>query len=246
MTALLELLNVGKRVGTGRSRSLFEQLSLSVEPGQSIALVGESGSGKSTLLNLMAGLEPPDSGQVLLDGLDLATLGDDALARLRRTRIGFVFQAFHLLPQLTLAQNVALPLQLLAVGRQQAQAQARAMLEAVGLADRADDSVQLLSGGEAQRVAVARALVHRPALVLADEPTGNLDTDAADSVLALLRAQVRAQGAACILVTHSSRAAQSADLRYRLTPNGLLAEPQTQAQTAIASVPAAASPRVSH
>jgi putative ABC transport system ATP-binding protein len=132
-----------------------------------------------------------------------------------------VFQAFHLLPQLTLAQNVALPLQLLGVGRHEARQRSIEMLGAVGLGDRADDPVQLLSGGEAQRVAVARALVHRPALVLADEPTGNLDIEAADGVLALLRAQVHALGAACVLVTHSERAAASADLRYRLTPRGV-------------------------
>ena len=221
MTALLQLVNVGKHVGTGGRRALFEGLSLTVEPGQSIALVGESGTGKSTLLNLMAGLDRADSGSVLLDGVDLARLGDDALARLRRTRVGFVFQAFHLLPQLTLAQNVALPLQLLGVGRHEARQRSIEMLGAVGLGDRADDPVQLLSGGEAQRVAVARALVHRPALVLADEPTGNLDIEAADGVLALLRAQVHALGAACVLVTHSERAAASADLRYRLTPRGV-------------------------
>jgi len=225
VTALLQLDKVGKHVGSAHPRSLFAGLSLTVEAGQSVALIGESGSGKSTLLNLMAGLDRPDSGSVRLDGTDLARLDDDALARLRRTRIGFVFQAFHLLPQLTLAQNVALPLQLLEVARHEARTRALAMLDAVGLVERADDPVQQLSGGEAQRVAVARALVHRPALVLADEPTGNLDRDAADGVLALLHAQVRAQAAALVLVTHSLRAAATAAVRYRLTPTGVVAEP---------------------
>jgi len=221
VSALLELIDVGKRVGTGLSRTLFEGLSLAVQAGESVALVGESGTGKSTLLNVMAGLDRADHGSVRLDGLDLASLDDDALAALRRRRIGFVFQAFHLLPQLTLLQNVALPLQLLEVPRREARPRALQMLEAVGLGARADDPVQQLSGGEAQRVAVARALVHRPALVLADEPTGNLDADAADGVLALLRAQVAAHGAACVLVTLSLRAAASADRICRLTAHGL-------------------------
>lgn len=225
MSALLELIDVGKRVGIDRPRTLFEGLSLSVRAGESVALVGESGTGKSTLLNVMAGLDRADSGRVLLDGIDLETLGDDALASLRRRRIGFVFQAFHLLPQLTLLQNVALPLQLLDVPRLEARPRALAMLEAVGLGGRADDPVQQLSGGEAQRVAVARALVHRPALVLADEPTGNLDSDAADGVLELLRTQVKAHGAACVLVTHSMRAAGSADRVQRLTAHGVAPEP---------------------
>jgi len=221
VTALLELHDVGKRVGTDHPHILFERLSLSVQAGESVALVGESGTGKSTLLNLMAGLDRADQGTVRLDGIDLATLDDDALAQLRRRRIGFVFQAFHLLPQLTLLQNVALPLQLLDVPRTEARTRARAMLDAVGLGGRADDPVQMLSGGESQRVAVARALVHRPALVLADEPTGNLDSAAADGVLALLRNQVKAQGAACVLVTHSLRAAASADRVQRLTSRGV-------------------------
>ena len=223
MTALLELIDVGKRVGIERRRTLFEGLSFEVHAGESIALVGESGTGKSTLLNVMAGLDRADSGNVRLDGIDLATLGDDARASLRRRRIGFVFQAFHLLPQLTLLQNVALPLQLLDVPLAKARPRALAMLESVGLGERADDPVQPLSGGEAQRVAVARALVHRPALVLADEPTGNLDSDAADGVLSLLRAQVSAHGAACVLVTHSMRAAASSDRVQRLTARGVAA-----------------------
>ena len=186
--------------------------------------MGESGIGKSTLLNLVAGLDRPDAGSIRLDGVDLAALDDDALTALRRVKMGFVFQAFHVLPYLTVGQNVALPLSL--VGVSDADGDRRrcdAMLAAVGLADRSASMPRELSGGELQRVAIARALVHGPQLVLADEPTGNLDADSAAQVLRLLRDQVKANGAAGILVTHSRAAAATADRVLVLTREGLQA-----------------------
>jgi putative ABC transport system ATP-binding protein len=192
-------------------RQILRDLSFAVRAGEFIAVMGESGSGKSTLLNLIAGLETADSGIVRIGGVDLMALDDDARTRLRRARVGFVFQSFHILPHLTVAQNVELPLVLLGVGVAERRARTAAMLRAVGLAERHASPPRELSGGELQRVAVARALVHRPALVLADEPTGNLDPDTAGTVLTLLGDQVRAVGAAGVLVTHSGVAAARAD-----------------------------------
>ena len=183
--------------------------------------MGESGAGKSTLLNLIAGLDRPDSGTVLIDGVDLGTLDDDGRTLLRRRRMGFVFQAFHVLPYLSVARNVALPLALNGIGGPAADYRLGELLAAVGLADRADSAPGELSGGEMQRVAIARALAHRPAVLLADEPTGNLDPRIASSVLALLRDQVKHDGAAGILVTHSAVAAATADRVYVLE-NGQL------------------------
>jgi putative ABC transport system ATP-binding protein len=202
-------------------RQVLSDLSFSVSAGEFIAIVGESGSGKSTLLNLIAGLETPDSGTVRIGGTDLMALDDDARTELRRARVGFVFQSFHILPHLTVGQNVELPLVLLGTGVAERRARTTELLRAVGLGDRLESAPRELSGGELQRVAVARALVHRPALVLADEPTGNLDPDTAGTVLALLATQVRAAGAAGILVTHSSSAAARADRVLELD-HGLL------------------------
>ena len=201
---------------------LFEGLTLTVAPGEVVAIMGESGVGKSTLLNLAAGLDRADSGSVAIDGVALESLDDNGRTRLRRDRIGFVFQAFHILPHLSLAQNVALPLVLQGVGTAEAAARAGAMLASVGLADRERARPSQLSGGELQRVALARALVHRPAVVLADEPTGNLDPDTADRILDVFVAEVRASGAAAILVTHSDRAAAVAERRLNLTREGLV------------------------
>jgi putative ABC transport system ATP-binding protein len=204
----LEVEALARRYG---DRRILSDLSFAVGPGEFIAIIGESGSGKSTLLNLIAGLETPDSGTVRIGGTDLMSLDDDARTLLRRVRIGFVFQSCHILPHLTVAQNVELPLVLLGVGATERRARVADMLRAVGLADRLESAPRELSGGELQRVAVARALVHRPALVLADEPTGNLDPDTAGTVLALLGDQVRAAGAAGVLVTHSAAAAARTD-----------------------------------
>jgi len=194
---------------------------LAVREGEYVAIMGESGSGKSTLLNLIAGLDRPDAGRIALDGQDYAGLDDDGLTLLRRSRMGFVFQAFHILPHLDLLRNVALPLVLNGVGRQETAERARAMLEAVGLGERAASMPRELSGGEMQRVAIARALVHGPRLLLADEPTGNLDADSAAQVLALLRGRLADSGASGILVTHSAAAARTADRVLTLDRDGL-------------------------
>ena len=198
--------------------AVFSQVSLQVNSGEFVAIVGESGVGKSTLLNCLAGLDQWDQGSVLLDGQDLGRLGDEPLARLRRQHIGFVFQAFHVLPHLDVAQNVALPLMLL--GQHDA-ARVQAMLAAVGLEGLGVRLPQQLSGGQLQRVAIARALVHRPALLLADEPTGNLDPSTALRVLDTLVDQTRQHGAALVLVTHSQAAAERADRVLQLTAQGL-------------------------
>ena len=198
--------------------AVFSQVSLRVNSGEFVAIVGESGVGKSTLLNCLAGLDHWDQGTVLLDGQDLGRLGDEPLARLRREHIGFVFQAFHVLPHLDVAQNVALPLMLL--GRTDP-ARVQAMLSAVGLEGLGKRLPQQLSGGQLQRVAIARALVHRPALLLADEPTGNLDPSTALRVLDTLVNQTRQHGAALVLVTHSQAAAERADRVLQLTAKGL-------------------------
>ncbi len=187
--------------------------------------MGESGSGKSTLLNLLAGLDDPDRGSIVLDSIDLTTLDDDALTVLRRRRFGFVFQAFHLLPYLSVAQNVALPLSLLGMAVAEADARVASVLASVNLGDRGESMPRELSGGEQQRVAIARALVHGPDLVLADEPTGNLDAEAAGQVLRVLREQIKARRAAGILVTHSRAAAQTCDRILQLTATGLRALP---------------------
>lgn len=195
---------------------VLDGLELRLQAGEFIAIMGESGAGKSTLLNIIAGLDRPDSGRVLLDGTELSALDDDASTRLRRARIGFIFQAFHILPYLTVLQNVVLPLELLALSRSQREPRALQWLERCGIAALAQRYPRELSGGELQRIAIARALVHEPALVLADEPTGNLDAATAAQILALLREQVHASRASAILITHSLAAAHSADRIWKL------------------------------
>jgi len=216
---LLVLDRLGKSVPGGRV--LFSGLDLVLNGREFVAIRGESGVGKSTLLNLVAGLDRPDEGGVTIGGVTLSGLDDDALTELRCRRIGFVFQAFHVLPHLTLSRNVALPLLLQGGAAASANTDAEAMLEAVGLAGRGRDYPAQLSGGELQRVAIARALVHRPALILADEPTGNLDPETAFRVLALFQDRVREAGAAVLLVTHSDVAAAIADRTMILTRDGL-------------------------
>ena len=197
---------------------VFSHVSLTVAPGEFVAIVGESGVGKSTLLNCMAGLDTWNSGTVVLDGVDLGQLNDDQMARLRREKTGFVFQAFHVLPHLDVAQNVALPLMLLG---QHDDARVQAMLESVGLGGLGARLPQQLSGGQLQRVAIARALIHRPGLLLADEPTGNLDPGTAAVVMDALIAQTRQYQASMVLVTHSQAAAARADRVLKLSADGL-------------------------
>ncbi len=198
--------------------AVFSHVSLQVAPGEFVAIVGESGVGKSTLLNCMAGLDSWDAGSVSLDGVDLGALSDDQRALLRRQKVGFVFQAFHVLPHLDVAQNVALPLLLLG---QNDDARVQAMLAAVGLEGLGARLPQQLSGGQLQRVAIARALIHRPSLLLADEPTGNLDPTTAARVMDALVAQTREHGAALVLVTHSETAAARADRVLHLSSEGI-------------------------
>jgi putative ABC transport system ATP-binding protein len=218
---MLLLENVSKSFGRAPARQVLGGVSLRLQPGEYVAIMGESGSGKSTLLNLIAGLDAPDSGRVVVDGVDLATLDDSQRTRVRREKMGFVFQAFHLLPHLTVARNVALPLALNGVHGVAAARRIEALLSAVGLDARQRSWPSELSGGEMQRVAVARSLVHRPKFVLADEPTGNLDAASAQEVLHLLRTQLKRDEAAGILVTHSRAAARTADRIFRLSPEGL-------------------------
>jgi putative ABC transport system ATP-binding protein len=216
---------VGKSFTGASRRVVLAGISLAIERGEWIAIRGESGIGKSTLLNLIAGLERPDEGRVVVAGEDLGALDDDALTVLRRAKMGFVFQAFHILPYLSVAQNVALPLALNAWSPRAAGSRVLDVLSAVDLADRCDSMPRELSGGELQRVAIARALVHKPVLVLADEPTGNLDPDNASRVIELLRNAIKAEGATGVLVTHSEAAAARADRSLVLTRDGLRAEP---------------------
>ena len=213
--SLLSIDGLAKRYGDS---TVFEGVSLRVEAGEFVALLGESGVGKSTLLNAIAGLDSVDAGRVLLDGDDVTAMPERALALLRRAKLGFVFQAFHVLPHLSVADNVALPLLLL--GRPDP-ARVQAVLAAVGLAGLGERLPQQLSGGQLQRVAIARAVAHRPRLILADEPTGNLDPGTAERVMDVLSSEVRHEGAACVLVTHSTAAAGRADRVLRLTTAGL-------------------------
>jgi len=215
MSALLEVRGLAKRYGDS---PVFADVDLDVQAGEFIAILGESGVGKSTLLNCIAGLDTVDAGTVQLDGVRVQQLSEPEQAMLRRTRLGFVFQAFHVLPHLDVAHNVALPL--LLQGRREPQRVA-AMLDAVGLGALGARLPQTLSGGQLQRVAIARALVHGPRLILADEPTGNLDPETAERVLDVLVAQVREQQAACVLVTHSRTAAARADRMLMLTAHGM-------------------------
>ncbi|HEX3381004.1 MAG TPA: ABC transporter ATP-binding protein [Paraburkholderia sp.] len=225
----LECRGLSKRYGSGRI--VLAQLDFTLAAGEFVAIMGDSGVGKSTLLNLIAGLDRADNGSVLIDARAVEQLDDNAATRLRREKLGFVFQAFHVLPHLTLAQNVALPLLL----NDLPVAAALDMLAAVGLGGRGDDFPRALSGGELQRVAIARALVHRPTLLLADEPTGNLDPATAHDVLGLFRAQSKATGAATIMVTHSEAAAAVADRVLILSEGGLHAAREKAANIAHAA-----------
>lgn len=212
---MLKLININKGYADGRQ--VLSDLSYCLNDGEYVAIMGDSGVGKSTLLNLIAGLDKPDKGEILIDNVAISSLDDDAATRLRREEFGFIFQAFHILPHLTLSQNVALPLLLNGISVEAAEQ----MLVAVGLQGRSHHFPRQLSGGELQRVAIARALIHRPKLVLADEPTGNLDPDTAHEILMLMRTEIKANGASGIIVTHSKSAAATADRVLVLTKDGL-------------------------
>ncbi|HEX9179706.1 MAG TPA: ABC transporter ATP-binding protein, partial [Burkholderiales bacterium] len=195
----------------GTSQVVFDALSFALDRGEVVALLGESGGGKTTLLNLMSGIDTPDAGTVVFDGVAVHGLGEPARTLLRRERIGFVFQFFNLIPTLTVAENIALPLQLLGRSTQSAHEQVSRLLTETGLSGTGDRYPETLSGGEQQRAAIARALVHEPALLLADEPTGNLDEKTARRIIELLTGLVRRKGGTLLLVTHSEAVARSAD-----------------------------------
>jgi putative ABC transport system ATP-binding protein len=219
---LLEVRGVAKRFDP--ATPLLDGIDLDVARGEWVAIVGESGSGKSTLLNVLAGLDRPDSGEVRLDGKALPHADDDALALWRRKHVGFVFQAFHLLPYLSVAENIALPLALLEVPSRERRPRAETSLAAVGLAGFADRRPATLSGGEMQRAAIARALVHAPMLLLADEPTGNLDEGNAAGVLECMREAAARANACALMVTHSERAAAAAHRVLHLSGGRLRAD----------------------
>ena len=212
---MIELRNVSKTVTSGsQPLTILHPLSTTIPRGQFLAIVGPSGSGKSTLLGLIAGLDAPTAGSVVIDGVDITTLGEDALARLRGEKIGFVFQFFHLIPSLTAYENVAVPMEIAGVAA--ASVRARQLLEEVGLTGRAHHYPSQLSGGEQQRVALARALANNPSIVLADEPTGNLDSATGRHIMDLLRGVHTARGTTLVLVTHDAEIARLADVRIVL------------------------------
>ena len=210
--------NLARSYRSGTTRQVvFDGLSFSVAEGETVALLGASGSGKTTLLNLISGIDRPDGGKVWLDGVDVHALGEPERTLLRRRRVGFVFQFFNLIPTLTVGENVGLPLELLGHDSRSAQQRAAALLGDVGLADLASRFPETLSGGEQQRAAIARALAHRPALLLADEPTGNLDEDTGGRIIELLTSLAAHQGTTLLLVTHSAQVARAADRVLRLS-----------------------------
>lgn len=222
MTATVSLDNLCKSYQEGTSRrEVLSGLTMEVGSGEAVALLGASGSGKSTLLNIISGLVIPDSGSVLVDNVELSKLSAEARTLFRRERIGFVFQFFHLIPTLTVMENLRLPLQLNSKDDEAGAERARSLLERVGLADRADSFPDRLSGGEQQRVAICRALVHQPPVVLADEPTGNLDGKTADEVLKLVLDLTSEEKVALVVVTHSESVAEQCSRIVRMAEGKL-------------------------
>jgi putative ABC transport system ATP-binding protein len=221
---MVKVENLTRVYRTGSTRqAVFDALTFSVDKGETVALLGASGSGKTTLLNLISGIDSPDKGRVLLDGVDVHALAEPARTLLRRRLIGFVFQFFNLIPTLKVGENVALPLELLGADDSAAQQRAADLLEAVGLGGLEQRYPETLSGGEQQRAAIARALAHLPALLLADEPTGNLDEDTGSRIIELLTGLARQQGTTLLLVTHSTHVARAADRVLRLSHGQVMA-----------------------
>lgn len=212
---MIELRGVSKTVQSGNHPlTILHPLDLSVPAGQCLAIVGPSGSGKSTLLGLIAGLDSPSGGQIFIDGVDITALDEDTLARLRGEKIGFVFQFFHLVPSLTALENILVPMEI--AGRRDARRRAQLLLDEVGLHDRGHHYPSQLSGGEQQRIAIARALANDPPLILADEPTGNLDSATGAAILELLIAVRQTRGVTLVLVTHDPTVAALADAQLTL------------------------------
>jgi len=225
MTSFLRFHDLTKSYYEGDlQRVVLQNAHAEFQAGEITAILGKSGSGKSTLLNLISGIDEPDSGQIWVDGQDLTSLPERERTLFRRAQIGFVFQFFNLIPTLTVGENVSLPLELNRIPRLEAHEKARAWLEAVGLRDRWDTFPEKLSGGEQQRVALARALVHGPSLILADEPTGNLDEETGAQMMALMAQLTRKQNGTLLVVTHSPEAASHADRILRLSHGQLIAE----------------------
>jgi putative ABC transport system ATP-binding protein len=224
---MIELRGLSKTVDSGgRPLTILHPLDLIVPSGQFVAVVGPSGSGKSTLLGLIAGLDDPSSGQILIDGADITGLGEDALARLRGQKIGFVFQSFHLIPSLTALENILVPMEI--AGRRDAAGRAKTLLDEVGLQGRGHHYPSQLSGGEQQRVAIARALSNDPIIVLADEPTGNLDSANGRHIVDLLLAVNRTRGTTVVLVTHDAELAALADARLVLRDGAVVSRDISQ------------------
>jgi putative ABC transport system ATP-binding protein len=241
MSDLIELSQVSKVYNGGAAQSALADISLGIPAGQFAAIMGPSGSGKSTLLNLIAGLDRPTRGEIRVDGISVGTLGEAALARYRRRRLGFVFQFFHLLNQLTVFDNVVLPAQLAGVKPREAKARARDLLDRLGIVEKANEYPERLSGGQRQRVAIARALVNRPAVLLADEPTGALDSRSGDQVMELLAGLNRA-GQTVVLVTHDAPLAAAYATRVitlrdgRVVDDAQLQTPTTQSPSDVLHV----------
>lgn len=221
---MIDLRGVSKVVDSGgRPLTILHALDLSIPSGQFVAIVGPSGSGKSTLLGLLAGLDAPTTGQIVIDGTDITRLGEDQLAKLRSEKIGFVFQFFHLVPSLTAFENILVPMEI--AGRRDAVTRARQLLDEVGLSDRGHHYASQLSGGEQQRVAIARALANDPPIVLADEPTGNLDTSTGKHIIEILLEVRRVRRSTLVLVTHDIELAALADTRLVLRDGRPVAAP---------------------
>jgi putative ABC transport system ATP-binding protein len=227
ISSVIQLTGVSKSYGIGKVVHAVSDISLQIAPGERVAVMGPSGSGKSTLLNLICGLDEATSGSVKVDGMELSELGDDARTRLRREKIGMIFQTFNLLPTLTALENVAFPLRLQCLAKKEAEHRAGSMLERVGLKDRATHRPDELSGGERQRVAIARALIFRPPLLLGDEPTGNLDSATGEEILCLLDQLQKEYGSTFLMVTHNAEAASFCDRTITLHDGRIVRDERT-------------------